>query len=54
MDQFALRIEQASQRCKDCSFDIPDAIKIRQFFVSSEMPADKRAMVLMSAGSVNN
>ena len=32
--------------------DIPDAIKIRQFFVTSEMPPDKRAMVLMSAGSV--
>ena len=32
----AVRIEQAAQRCKYCKLDIPDAINIRQFFVSSD------------------
>ena len=50
----ALRIDQGAQKCLDCGLEIPDPIKIRQFFAASEMGGDKRATVLMAAGSEYN
>ena len=47
----AVRIDQAAQKCFDCKLEIPDHINIRQFFQAAEMTADKRATVLMAAGS---
>ena len=47
----AVRIDQAAQKCSDCKLEIPDPIKIRQFFQAAEMTSDKRATVLMDAQS---
>ena len=47
----AVRLDQAVQKCADCKLEIPDPIKIRQFFQAADMTSDKRATVLMAAGS---
>ena len=40
----ALRIDQAAQKCRDCSFEIPAPSKIRHFFAASEMGGDKKGL----------